>query len=77
MTPEEFVQKKLSFAKGTPLETGEGTCFGSLVWCCKISKLCYLRDAALARIGLSAKEYMELAKEAGKRASFLNTPGTS
>ena len=63
MTPEEFVQKKLSFAKGTPLEKGDGTCFGSLVWCCKKSKMCYLRDAALARIGLSAKEYMELKKK--------------
>jgi tRNA-dihydrouridine synthase B len=63
MTPEEFVQKKLSFARGTPLEKGDGTCFGSLVWCCKISKLCYLRDAALSKIGLSAKEYMELKKK--------------
>jgi putative methanogenesis marker domain 9 len=63
MTPDEFVQKKLSFAKGTPLEKGDGTCFGSLVWCCKKSKQCYLRDAALARIGLSAKEYMGLKKK--------------
>ena len=63
MTPEEFVYKKLSFARGTPLETGEGTCFGSLVWCCKITKMCYLRDAALAKIGLSGKEYMELKKK--------------
>ena len=66
MTPEEFVQKKLSFAKGTPLEKGEGTCFGNLVWCCKISKLCHLRDAALAKIGLSAKEYMGLKKKLAK-----------
>jgi putative methanogenesis marker domain 9 len=66
MTPEEFIQKKLSFAKGTPLENGEGTCFGSLVWCCKISKLCHLRDAALARIGLSAKDYMELKRKLAK-----------
>jgi len=66
MTPEEFMQKKLSFARGTPLEKGEGTCFSSLVWCCKISKPCYLRDAALARIGLSAKEYMELKKKLAK-----------
>lgn len=63
MTPEEFVEKKLSFARGTPLEKGDGTCFGNLVWCCKITKMCYLRDAALARIGLSAKEYMELKKK--------------
>ena len=62
MTPEEYVEKKLSLAKGTPLEKGEGTCFGSLVWCCKISKLCYLRDTALARMGMSGKEYMEQKK---------------
>jgi len=63
MTPEEFMEKKLRLAKGTLLESGEGTCFGSLVWCCKISKLCYLRDAALARIGLSGREYMKLKKK--------------
>ena len=63
MTPEEFVEKKARLAKGTPLENGEGTCFGSLVWCCKISKLCYLRDAALSRMKLSGKEYMELKKK--------------
>ena len=63
MTPEEFVAKKLAFAQGTPLEKGDGTCFGSLVWCCKATKLCYLRDAAMAKIGLSAKEYMELKKK--------------
>lgn len=63
MTPEEFVYKKLAFARGTPLEKGDGTCFGSLVWCCKISKMCYLRDAAMKKIGLSSKEYMELKKK--------------
>jgi putative methanogenesis marker domain 9 len=63
MTPDEFVEKKLRLAKGTPLEKGDGTCFGSLTWCCKISKPCYLRDAALARIGLSGKEYMALKRK--------------
>lgn len=63
MTPEEFVEKKLHLARGTPLEKGDGTCFGSLVWCCKITKPCYLRDAALARTGLSGKEYMTLKKK--------------
>lgn len=62
LTPEEFVNRKLAAAKGTPLEKGEGTCFGSLVWCCKISKPCYLRDEALVRANLSEKEYMELKK---------------
>jgi putative methanogenesis marker domain 9 len=62
MSPDEFVQLKLKLAKGTPLEHGEGTCFGSLVWCCKASKPCYLRDAALGRIGLSCQGYMQLKK---------------
>ncbi len=63
ITPDKFVEKKLRLAKGTPLEKGDGTCFGSLVWCCKITKPCYLRDAALARIGLSGREYMALKKK--------------
>jgi tRNA-dihydrouridine synthase B len=63
MTPDEFVEKKLRLVKGTPLEKGDGTCFGSLTWCCKVSKPCYLRDAALARIGLSGKEYMALKRK--------------
>jgi len=63
MSPEEFVARKLALAKGTPLEKGEGTCFGSLVWCCKASKMCYLREAAMQKIGLSDKEYMELKKK--------------
>ena len=63
MTPEEFVARKLALARGTPLEKGEGTCFGSLVWCCKASKMCYLREAAMQKIGLSDREYMELKKK--------------
>jgi putative methanogenesis marker domain 9 len=63
MAPEEFVERKLELARGTMLERGEGTCFGSLVWCCKISKPCYLRDAVLERIGLSGREYMALKKK--------------
>ena len=63
MAPDEFVRRKLELAKGTPLEYGEGTCFGSLVWCCKASKPCYLRDAALDRIGLSCRDYMQLKKK--------------
>ena len=63
MTAEEFVARKLALARGTPLEKGEGTCFGSLVWCCKASKMCYLREAAMQKIGLSDREYMELKKK--------------
>ncbi len=60
ITAEEFVRRKLELARGTPLEKGDGTCFGSLIWCCKITKPCYMRDAALRRAGLTPKEYMIL-----------------
>ena len=63
IAPEEFVDRKVKLAKGTLLEGGEGTCFGSLVWCCKASKPCYLREAALRRAGLSNREYMNLKRK--------------
>jgi putative methanogenesis marker domain 9 len=63
IAPEEFVNRKIKLAKGTPLENGEGTCFGSLVWCCKASKPCYLREAALRRAGLSDRDYMNLKRK--------------
>lgn len=63
IAPEEFVDRKIRLAKGTPLEGGEGTCFGSLVWCCKASKPCYLREAALRRAGLSNRDYMNLKRK--------------
>lgn len=63
ISPEEFVDLKIRLAKGTPLEGGEGTCFGSLVWCCKASKPCYLREAALRRAGLSNRDYMNLKRK--------------
>lgn len=63
LTPDVFVEKKLALARGTPLEKGDGTCFGSLVWCCKITKQCFLRDACLSRMGLSGREYMALKRK--------------
>ena len=60
---QEFADLKMEFAKGTMLEYGDSTCFGSLVWCCKISKPCFLRDGVLETIGLSDSEYMNLKKE--------------
>jgi TIM-barrel protein len=62
-TAEEFAKAKFDFAKGTMLEYGGDTCFGSLVWCCKISKPCWIRDGVLNTIGLSDAEYMKLKKE--------------
>ena len=63
MTPDEFIERKLRLAKGSPLEFGEETCFGSLVWCCKITKPCYLRDNSMGKLNLSGKEYMELKRK--------------
>lgn len=62
-TAEEFARTKLEFAKGTMLEYGGDTCFGSLVWCCKITKPCWIRDGVLHTIGLSDVEYMKLKKQ--------------
>jgi putative methanogenesis marker domain 9 len=62
-SPKEFANIKMEFAKGTPLEFGDSTCFGSLVWCCKISKPCYLRDGVLDLLDLSAADYMKLKKD--------------
>ncbi len=62
-TAEEFAKTKLDFAKGTMLEYGEDTCFGSLVWCCKITKPCWIRDGVLNTIELSDAEYMKLKKQ--------------
>lgn len=63
LSPKEFADVKMEFAKGTPLEYGDSTCFGSLVWCCKITKMCPLRDGVLEMIGLSDADYMELKRE--------------
>jgi putative methanogenesis marker domain 9 len=62
LTAEEFMKIKLKFAKGTPIESGEGTCFGSMTWCCKITKPCFLRDAELDIKNLSDVEYMRIKK---------------
>ena len=63
MTPEEYIKIKEEFGKKTRLGEGKGTCFNSLVWCCKISKPCPLRDMVLRSIGMSKEEYMELKKK--------------
>lgn len=65
LTAQQFADIKMDFAKGTMLEYGDSTCFGSLVWCCKISKPCFLRDGVLETLGLSDAEYMRLKKELG------------
>lgn len=62
-TSEEFIQLKQNSVKGTPLEGGKDTCFGSLVWCCKGTKPCYYRDGSLSQLGISLEDYMKMKKE--------------
>ncbi|MBP7411084.1 methanogenesis marker 9 domain-containing protein [Methanoculleus sp. 10] len=54
-----YLKLKQEAAKGTPLDDGKSTCFGSLAWCCKISSPCMFRNMTLEKKGLSAREYMQ------------------
>lgn len=59
LSKNEYLKIKQEAAKGTPLENGKSTCFGSLAWCCKISSPCMFRNMTLEQRGLSAREYMQ------------------
>ncbi|MCJ7741690.1 MAG: methanogenesis marker 9 domain-containing protein [Methanoregula sp.] len=63
MPKEAFIRMKLDTVKGTPLQEGNQTCFGSLAWCCKTSSPCMFRDMTLKQVGLSKKEYMRLKRD--------------
>lgn len=63
ISPREFIEKKIALTRGTLLEAGDGTCFGSLAWCCKITKPCFMRDAVLVEEGIAPDEYMRLKKK--------------
>ena len=63
LTAQEYIEIKENFAEKSKLGQGEGTCFGSLVWCCKPSKTCPLRDMVMRRIDMSVDEYMDLKKQ--------------
>jgi TIM-barrel protein len=63
LSQEKYVELKRGAVKGTTLEDGPYTCFGSLTWCCKTSSPCLLRDATLEQMGLSKKEYMRRKRE--------------
>jgi tRNA-dihydrouridine synthase B len=60
---EEYIRLKLGTVKGTPLEDGKQTCFGSLAWCCKTSSPCMFRDMTLKQQNISKKEYMRMKRE--------------
>ena len=58
ISPQEFLDMKVA-AAGLPLMSGEGTCFGSLVFCCKSSTPCFGRDRALHQLSMSKVTYMK------------------
>ena len=60
---DDYIRLKLESVRGTKLEEGRQTCFGSLAWCCKTSSPCMFRDMTLKQTGLSKKEYMRLKRE--------------
>jgi putative methanogenesis marker domain 9 len=63
LSPEQFARIKLNFGKDTKLERGHTTCFGSMVWCCKFNKPCYLRDESMQENKIDYKEYAQLKKK--------------
>jgi len=60
---DDYIAMKLGSVKGTPLEGGQQTCFGSLSWCCKTSSPCMFRDMTLKQMGITKKEYMRLKRD--------------
>ena len=74
MTPQEYIQIKTEFGKNTRLGEGAGTCFGSLIWCCKPSKPCPLRDMTLKNMGMTHDEYLDLKKELSEKLTGIQKP---
>jgi len=58
ISPQEFIEMKKAGA-GLPLMAGEGTCFGTLVFCCKSSTPCFGRDRALRQASMSKTTFMK------------------
>jgi len=66
ISKEKYIQIKESF-NDTKLREGPNTCFGSMVWCCKITRPCPWRDSALQDLSISDVEYMQLKKQLAER----------
>ena len=67
VSPQEFVTMKLEGVKGTGLEGGTGTCFGSLAYCCKDTTPCMFRDGTLRQAGMKRSTYMQQKRELSKK----------
>jgi len=64
---DEYIRLKEESVRGTPLEGGKNTCFGSLGWCCKNSSPCMFRDITIQQAGISSKEYMRLKRQLSEK----------
>ncbi len=62
MTPEDFRKIKESYSEELDRSKEPKVCFGSLVWCCKSTRACSIRDRALEHVGLTIDEYMSIKK---------------
>ncbi len=58
LSRNDYLRVKQEAVKGTALDDGKNTCFGSLAWCCKMSSPCMFRNMTLEKKGLSPREYM-------------------
>jgi tRNA-dihydrouridine synthase B len=63
MPRNDYIRLKLEAVRGTPLEHGSQTCFGSLAFCCKNSSPCMFRSMTLKQQGISPKDYMRMKRE--------------
>ncbi|MDK2781376.1 MAG: hypothetical protein PWR13_404 [Archaeoglobi archaeon] len=63
ISEERYILLKRSFAQLKGIEDDDITCFGNIVWCCKITKPCLRRDEALRRKEMSPRDYMEMKRE--------------
>jgi tRNA-dihydrouridine synthase B len=67
VSPQDFVTMKMEGVKGTALEGGSGTCFGSLAYCCKDTTPCMFRDGALHQAGVKRSVYMRLKRDLSRK----------
>ncbi|MEN6341913.1 MAG: methanogenesis marker 9 domain-containing protein [Methanospirillum sp.] len=80
MSRDRYLALKQELVRGTVLEGGGQTCFGSLSWCCKSSSPCMFRDMTLGQLGVSKKEYMQAKRRLSEeimREVFTTPPGTA
>jgi tRNA-dihydrouridine synthase B len=64
---DDYIRLKEQSVRGTPLDDGKNTCFGSLAWCCKNSSPCMFRDMTLKQAGISSKDYMRMKRQLSER----------